>query len=320
MIKMSVIIPTHNNCEYLRNTIISLQEQKFPKNDYEIIVVDNNSTDNTPGVVEECKRNGEKEIVYVKEQNIGLHYARHRGAKIAKGEILAYVDDDVICDSNWLSELIKPYDDPEVGVVGGKILPKYEVEPPEWIKYFSSAYLSLIDEEGEVKESLTIFGCNFSIRKSVLFEVGGFNPDAFGDEKLIWYRGDGESGLIRKVRDAHKKTIYTPFAVVWHVIPKSRLTLDFYKRRAFMEGISDSFTECRVKGCGRIKSIFQIFMFGSISIILKILAVMNKFLKRDKYYYKGEVFSSYYKSRFLYALRLIYEKKLREHVKKEHWI
>ena len=321
MVYVSVIVPTHNRSKYLRNAIISLQEQNFPKADYEIIVVDNNSTDDTPEVVEECNRKGKKEVIYVKEPEIGLHNARHAGAKGAKGVILAYVDDDVICDPNWLSELVKPYADPEVGCVGGKILPKWEAEPPEWVKCFPPWYLSLTDQGEKIKESQDIIGCNFSIRKSLLFEVGGFNPDAFGDKKLIWYRGDGENGLLRKVYNANRKIIYTPSAIVWHVIIKNRLTLDYFKKRAFMEGISASFSSFvyQPKEHGRIKLLFRILFFGSYSIIHKTLALIGKSLKSANWY-KHEVQSSYYKSRFLYQLRWIYDRRLREYLKKEGWI
>ena len=99
---VSVIVPTRNHCESLRNTIASLQQLNFPNDRYEIIVIDNNSTDDTRRVVEEGKQQGKKEIIYCKELRVGLHYARHAGAKIAKGDILAYTDDDVICDPDGL--------------------------------------------------------------------------------------------------------------------------------------------------------------------------------------------------------------------------
>lgn len=320
MIQVSVIIPTHNRSEYLRNTIISLQEQNFPKYEYEIVVVDNNSTDNTPQVVEACDRKGKKEVVYVKEPEVGLHNARHAGAKAAEGEILAYVDDDVICDKNWLSELVKHYADPEVGCVGGKILPKWEAEPPKWVKQYPS-YLSLLDLGDEVKElkTLKIYGCNFSIRRSLLFEVGGFNPDAFCDKKLIWYRGDGETGLLRKVLATGRKIIHTPYAIVWHVIPESRLTISYFKKRFFIQGISSSFSAYRTDKFSRIRLFYRSCKFGIISIICKVLAFICKILKKEGYF-KYEFAASAFKSRFIYEFKLIYDKKLIESVERKSWL
>ena len=320
MIQISVIIPTHNRCEYLRDAIISIQKQNFSKDEYEIIVVDNKSTDDTPEVVEECNRKGKKEVVYVKEPELGLHNARHAGAKAAKGEILAYVDDDVICDSNWLSELIKHYADPEVGCVGGKILPKWEATPPEWVNQYPS-YLSLLDLGDKVKELKRpgIWGCNFSIRKSLLFEVGGFNPDAFGDKKLIWYRGDGEVGLLRSVLGVEKKIIYTPHAIVWHVIPKSRLTISYFKKRSFIQGISDSFLAQRTEKFSRVNLFYRSCKFGIAAIICKTLVLICKILKKDNCS-KYEFMSSLFKSRFIYEIKLIYDKKLRTHVERGNWL
>lgn len=99
-------------------------------------MVDNNSTDDTRCVVEEYTQRGKKAIIYVKEVQSGLHNARHLGTRISKGDILAYVNDDVICDPNRLSGLVRPYADPKVGCVDGKILPRYETKGPKWAKCY----------------------------------------------------------------------------------------------------------------------------------------------------------------------------------------
>lgn len=284
MLKVSVIIPTMNRARYLQNAITSLQEQNFPEDEYEIIIVDNNSTDGTPEVVEVSNRVGKKEVRYVKEPKPGLHNARHTGAKRAKGEILAYTDDDVICDKNWLSELVKPYANPEVGCVGGKILPKFEATPSGWVEYFPD-FLSILDRSDKVIEIYdeSVYGCNFSIRKDVLYETGGFNPDAFPWE-LIRYRGDGETGLLIKVRANGYKIVYTPFAIVKHVIPKDRLTIEYFKKRAFMEGIFTSYRDIR-KNHGLNNS-------GCRELLKKILRPaflpVRRFMNYPKYVYKGQ--------------------------------
>lgn len=322
MIKASIIIPTVNRARYLENALISVQNQSLPMDDYEIIVVDNNSTDNTLQVVKECSKNGEKEIVYIKEPNIGLHNAKHAGARIAKGEILIYIDDDVVADRNLISELVKPYSSIGVGCVGGRIFPKWEIEQPEWIKCFPGWYLSLLDEGKELKEIQWIYGCNFSIKKSLLFKLGGFNPDAFHEKKLWWMRGDGEIGLLRKVHDIGKKVIYNPKAIVWHVIPKDRLTIDYFKERAFKSGVEASFSKYRYYDSGKLsplKFMVRFAAFGAYCITQSIIAKSFAFLK-NKSYYKYEVSSLYYKARCLYELRLTFDKKLQKFVKKKSWL
>ncbi len=322
MVHVSVIVPTHNRCKYLQNTIISLQEQKFPKDNYEIIVVDNNSIDKTPEIVEECNKKREKEVLYIKEPKIGLHNTRHAGARVAKGKILVYVDDDIVCDRNFLTEILKAYRGPDVGCVGGRILPKWEIKPPDWINMFPKWYLSILDEDGEKREAQWIYGCNFSIRKKLLFELGGFNPDAFGGKKLWWMRGDGEIGLLRKVHDIGKKVIYNPRAIVWHVIPKDRLTISYFKERASKSGIEASFSKYRYHDSGKLnplKLMMRFAAFGAYCIIHNIIAKSFVFLN-DTSYYKDEALSSYYKARCLYELRLVFDNDLRKFVRKETWL
>lgn len=317
---VSAIIPTYSHCEYLKGAIISLQGQSLPEEQYEIVVVDNNSTDNTSQVIEERYKNDKKKVIYIKEPNIGLHNARHAGAKIARGEILAYTDDDVICDPNWLSELIKPYSDQRVGCVGGKILPKWEVKPPKWVRHERyQGNLSLLDWRDEIKELKTpgIYGNNFSIRKSVLFEAGGFNPESFGD---IWL-GDGEIGLLRKVLKAGYKVIYAPKAVVWHIIPKERLTIQYFKKRAANQGACDSYTlHYENRKLGKIRLLFYFNVFALYSLACYLLAVKSRLFKKIEDCYKYEVASSYYKRRCLYEIKLTYNNKLRELVKRKDWI
>ncbi len=312
-IAISVIIPTYNRPDFLPNTIKSLLEQDFES--YEIIVVDNACLDNTKNIVE--SNSYQCSIRYICEPNIGLHNARHTGAKAASGDILLYIDDDVIADRNLLKEILKCYDNPSVGCVGGKILPKWEVEPPEWINLFPKWYLSILDDEDGPKEVQWIYGCNFSIRRNLLFEVGGFNPDAFGDKKMWWYRGDGEIGLLKKVHDVGKKVIYNPKAVVWHFIPKGRLTVKYFKERAFKSGIEASFSTYRYSydRVNLLRLMKSTGGFGMYFVFHNILALIP-FKKNVKH----KVASSYHKARFLYGLKLVMDNKLQEFLKKKGWV
>jgi len=321
MLKASVIIPTHNRASFLKVGLQSIVEQSTADGSYEIIVVDNASRDNTKDLVMDFAKQS-KNLMYLYEESVGLHNARHAGAKVAKGEILIYIDDDVIADKNFVKEILKPYSDPEVSCAGGKILPKWEIEPPTWIKYFPPWDLSLLDDGKELKEIHWIYGCNFSIKKSLLFELGGFNPDAFGGERLWWYRGDGEIGLLRKVHNAGKKVIYNPKAIVWHVIPKNRLTISYFKERAFKSGIEASFSKYRYYNSGKLnllKLMMRSAVFGVYYITHNVKAKIFVLLKNGSYY-KYEASSSYYKARCLYELRLAFDDDLRKFIKKESWL
>jgi glucosyl-dolichyl phosphate glucuronosyltransferase len=97
-IAISVIIPTLNRCSYLERALASAREQTFPSSEYEIIVVDNGSTDGTRDLVERLNQDGGKRLCYVYEGQLGLHHARHAGARAAKSWILIFTDDDATFD------------------------------------------------------------------------------------------------------------------------------------------------------------------------------------------------------------------------------
>ena len=253
---LSVIIPTRNRAALLKDALESICVQSLTSDCFEVLVIDNASTDNTRLIVEES-RTSHPDIHYIHEEKPGLHNGRHRGAQQAKGEVLVFVDDDIIAAPGWLKAIHETFKDPAVALAGGKILPKWEGDVPRWIELFTVrtelgwtiGNLSLLDF-GDMKKDIPagyVYGCNFSIRKSVLFECGGFHPDAMPQE-LIRYRGDGESALSRKIMEKGYRIVYEPDALVYHRVPKERLTADYFCRRAFNQGISDSFTEIRRNG------------------------------------------------------------------------
>jgi len=247
-IAASVIIPTYDRPRYLGEALASLLQQDFPSARYEIIVVDNKPTGEVRKLVQELEQDQRRSIRYVEEPKVGLHNARHTGAREARGEILVYIDDDVIVHPGWLGAVIRPFSDPEVACVGGKVIPKWEAEPPDWWPELSSTYLSLLDLGEETKELCWpdgVYGCNMAVRRSALYEVGGFNPDDIGNRKLIWLRGDGETGLHRKIYDAGYKVVYSPHAWLYHRIPAARLKAEYFYQRAFTQGISDSYALIR---------------------------------------------------------------------------
>jgi glycosyltransferase involved in cell wall biosynthesis len=315
--RISVIVPTHNRASSLRHTIASLQQQSLSSDDYEIIVVDNASTDDTRIVVEEANHNGPKEVRYVYEGRLGLHNARHAGARAAQAAILAFTDDDAICERDWLEQLLACYNDPLVGCAGGKILPKWEAPPPAWILRYPGA-LALLDRGDEVKELRwpeDIYGVNFSIRREVLFDIGGFNPDSFGN---IWL-GDGETGLLRKVYAAGWKVIYNPKAVVWHIIPQTRLNLDYMKRRFANLGAQAAYATYHSRPVKKVELFLHGLVFALGACVYESLALMQRLIRSNNSYH-NELRASYSWSRSSYAIKLIFDKALRELVEKTDWI
>ena len=246
VVKASILIPTYGSrIQYLRDALASLQEQDFPSAEFEIIVIDNGPFPEVLQAVNEFDSNGRHSVRYVKEAKPGLLEGRHAGAREACGEILIYIDDDVILPKEWLKYSLEPYRDPKVGGAGGKVVLQVEAQAPAWVSHFGSVCHSALDL-GEATKELKwpdcVWGCNMSARKSVFYEIGGFNPDLFGNRDLWWHIGDGECGFEKKIYDAGYKIIYEPKAWLYHRIPEGRLTEKYFYQRTFTSGITDSYT------------------------------------------------------------------------------
>jgi glycosyltransferase involved in cell wall biosynthesis len=256
-LSVSVIMPTLNRARYLESTIESLIKQDFPRRKYEILVLDNNSIDDTRKVSQEAiNKYSRNNIKYLFEPVPGLLSGRHRGAKEAVGDVLVFIDDDIIADSGWLKAIVKTFDDPSVHLVGGPSLPLYEADPPEWLEEFWIQHkfgrecgdLSLIDLGPDQKEIDPIFvwGLNMSVRRKTFYDLGGTHPDCI-PEHLQKYQGDGETGLSLRIAKAGLKAIYQPKALVRHRISEDRMTIESFEKRYFYQGICDSFTRIREK-------------------------------------------------------------------------
>lgn len=253
--RSSIIIPTFNRSVSLKTTIKSLLNLNSLPLDYEIIVVDNGSTDGTKQLVESfIGLNSQPRIRYYYEPIPGSLSARHKGALESLEDILIFVDDDIVADPEWLNAMIETFDDTEVHLVGGKNLPKYESTPPNWLEAFWfrdgarnwCAYLSILDFGDQPIEidPLYVWSLNYAIRRETLFELGGFHPD-YVPKPFLQYQGDGETGLAWKVKAKGFKIIYQPRALVHHIIPDQRLTVEYFEQRMFFGGIFDSYTTIR---------------------------------------------------------------------------
>ena len=253
--KYSIVICTRGLAQGFVRTIESVAGQDFDKSRYEIIVVDNNKTEKVrPEVESAAARHSDCIIRYVLETEAGLHSARHRGAFEARGDIVSYLDDDVTAERSWLRGVAEVFEGMDAVLVGGKILPMYEIEAPTWLSDFVKKVpegwylwqLSLVDLGDEVRriDPRYVFGCNYSIRKDILFECGGFHPDSLPADMLS-YRGDGETALSEAINEKGLRAFYSPKVCVYHHIPKERLTVEYFCKRMFNQGVSDSYAKIR---------------------------------------------------------------------------
>ena len=315
----SVIIPTYGSrLDYLEDAIASVQAQEL-QNGFEIIVVDNSFDGVIRSMVDTVKKNNssnKKQITYVHEPKMGLINARHAGARKASGEVLVYIDDDVITPEGWLNAMLEPFMDQDVACVGGKILPKWEAEVPDWFSNFNKGYLSLLDLGDNRKEvkNATLWGCNLAVRRSLLFSLGGFHPDGVGERKLIWFRGNGECGLEKKILDIGFKLIYEPEAWLYHRIPESRLKPEYFFWRFLTQGIDDSYEYQRGLRKSR-KNLYYLRLIKEIVLsYLRATKTLCKLILRKGNVIKLRAEIQYWHGKSQHLIRSIISPRLRKHI------
>lgn len=239
----------------LREALESLVPEIASDGSAEVVVVDNGSSDETRDVVAAFAARVNFSIIYHYEPCPGLHVGRHRGAELSRAPLLAYLDDDVIVEPGWLSAVVEQFaSDPKIGLVGGPCRPIWEAPPPIWIDAFRRevaggwcvAELSLIDLGADTKDipPAYVFGCNYCVRKDVLYFMGGFHPDGMPDH-LLRFRGDGENGLSTKIAQTGLRIVYDPRAGVGHRVPASRATERYFSSIARRNGVSTAYSLIR---------------------------------------------------------------------------
>jgi len=318
---VSVIIPTYNRSSLLKQTIESFLIQSYPHELYEIIVADNNSSDDTKQIIIKHFANQEVSVKYLFEKRQGVHYARNSAAMIAKGEILYFTDDDMIADQNLLSELVSllcKY--PDVGCATGLILPRFFKPIPQWVeKYMWNGLLSLTErdkpEELIISKNDMVYSCHQAIRRDVFFKAGGFNPE---NTAGVWI-GDGETGLNIKIKKLGYKFGYTSKSIIYHIIPPERMTQAYLNRRLENQGNCDSYTAYREFFYSKAMLVMRI---GSnvLQIVLHILYMFKNILLLNSLWRVRRARISYYKSRVLYDIRLLCDNEWRALVLKDNWL
>jgi glycosyltransferase involved in cell wall biosynthesis len=218
----------------------------------EVVVVDNNSTDETRSEVARYSELHRGLVRYTFERRTAFTKARSTGREQAKGEVLLYIDDDILVVPGSLRRIPDIFvSHPDAGIVAGKIMPRFIRRPPPWALRCQDAYngWSLLEAESvgdgksDVREVQWAFGPMMAMRARVYDEVGGFPPDTIGVEtnkgtrtfrKL--YVGPGDVGLCHKAAQAGYKVYFTPDVACYHVIPPIRFSVQFWRSRMIGEG------------------------------------------------------------------------------------
>ena len=265
--KISIIICTYNRELYLPKCLEHLKNQTEAPSNFEIILVNNNSTDNTENICENfVQENPQLSVIYIKENNPGLSFARNKGIEIASGDILCFIDDDGFAIQEYVTIVKRFAEDPQYKDIisfGGKVIPCYNKGmEPKWLSKYIDGLVSKVDLGDQVMLFTKKYpaGCNMVFRKEFFDNYGGFNVELHtrGDDKFVF----------DKLKKAGLKTLYLPKLKVEHFIDDYRLEKGFIIRLSKIIGQSEAI---RLKETSKskkfIKLVEYIFKFGAALII-----------------------------------------------------
>jgi len=230
---VSVIICTYNRCRSLETALESLSASVMPDStQWEVVVADNNSSDDTRRVAEGFCRRDPARFRYLFEPTQGKSYALNTAVRESRGEILAFTDDDVIFDPNWLSNLTGTLAGGEYGGAAGRILPSQSLDPPRWLalegKYNLIGVVCPYFEPGKTAHDLKEppFGANMAFRREMFSKYGEFRVDLGPSSKSRVLGEDTE--FARRLMSRGERIRYTPSATVYHEIHQDRINKDYF--------------------------------------------------------------------------------------------
>ena len=223
---ISVVICTFNRAKFIGEALDSLAKQTLSPDLFEIVIVNNNCTDDTEAICNDFINNQpDLNIQYVIETNQGLSYARNRGIAESKHPIVTYIDDDAYAKPDFLQYIFDFFmEHPKAVGLGGKVIPRYEVEEPKWMNSYLDGFVAKMDKgEKQLRFQSNEYpvGCNMTYTKEILQKVGGFN------NKLKWRADDKYIGI--KVREHSEEVYYLPQLAVEHSIDAYRTSDENFK-------------------------------------------------------------------------------------------
>ncbi len=244
---VSILICTYDRARLLRETLLAVRRLDLPENcDVEILVVDNNSTDNTKLVVDEAAAASRVPVVYLREPRQGKSFALNTGLARARGDVVALTDDDVLPAKEWLARIVRIFRERDVTFVFGKVLPRWSCPPPPELLtpraqdiWGPLAIVDYGDEPAEYRpdshsQRLPI-GANLAFRRSALVTIGGWRTD-LGKVDNTLISGEDHEIFARLRRHGLYNGYYDPLVSVRHYVPASRLTRKYFRQWFFWHG------------------------------------------------------------------------------------
>lgn len=240
--KATIAICTYNRSRLLQLCIDSIDKLEYPREEFEVLVVDNNSTDDTANFCREISsKYPQLNFRYVLETQQGVGHTRTRGAKEAKGELVAYIDDDCLAYRDWLKNIVEFYNKHEEAMsTGGKIVPKYLVPVADWFGKYFWGLVGLYDQGNRIFQMKGIrypSGANMHFRKAA-FEKYGYFDGNLGRSGKSLMAGE-EKAMYLKLINNNEKVYYLPHVVVQHHVEGNKFDKAYVRRHSYGIGGSE---------------------------------------------------------------------------------
>jgi len=280
--ELSIVICTFNRAFYLQKCLEALTPQNITET--EIIVIDNNSTDNTREIVEYFQKSS-VQIRYFLEQKVGLSHARNRGLKEAKSEWVCYVDDDAIVMQGYVQRVISLIKSYPFDFFGGKVTPLYLNPKPEWIPHTLNRFeLEDIDQITELSERYVI-GANMIMRKKLVSDMGGFSPELGMQEGKIRYAE--EDHIQHVLRAQGYKIAYDPLLSVEHIVLPQKTLLKWHLISKLAHA-RDSYKLCKNRK-SKTELVFMLCRSTIAALFKRLPYAIYKMISDKKFYWQNAV-------------------------------
>lgn len=270
--RFSFITCTYNRADNLKKTLESLVQQEFDSEKFQIIIVNNNSTDSTEEVCASFINNYPKlNIACYKETNQGLSFALNRGIKEAIGEYIIYVDDDETIDKQHLLKLENHLSmNPEMDIIATPVIPVYETQEPRWMSKYTQRLIGGAFNAGDkvCKLSKTSYpGTGHTIIKRELYElVGNYNTEL--GRKGSGLLGAEDKDMSFRLMSNNIDCYYLPDLPIYHHIPAYKMSDDFFAKLTFSIGQSEKIRTLSHSSMEYYKRIFKELIKWGASVIL----------------------------------------------------
>jgi len=242
MIRLSLIIPTHNRSERLIAALESVIRQDLPAADWECVVVSNNSTDDTVARFGDfAARYPGLNLRLVTEDGPGVSYARNRGIAETSAPLLVFIDDDERINPGFLRAYADFFDaHPDAVVAGGRIIAEYVTGRPAWLSKYTEMPIANPMDFGDAVRPFPAGrvpgGGNMAFRRSAALRYGGFDPSLGRVGRMLI--GGEENDFFERLMRGGETCWHVPGAVMWHIIPPEKLTESYFRRLCYNVGVS----------------------------------------------------------------------------------